>query len=330
MKKLLGNVPMLHFTVVLTIIAVACGLVIGGVNAITAPIIAENERLATLASYEEVMPGLADFETLDMSTDASSIEDKVKATDSSGDVIGYIYKASGTNGYGDMTIVISIDPQGVIIGAQYLTLNQTLYLDRTRANLQLFVGTNISDLTPSGDLQGGATYSKTTTLNLLSDIADSFAVLPIEDVYDPYEEMFGEGYTLTVDSTFTTIGVVLSRQIATDTDNNEVGYLYELEGSGIYNSDDSTEKSIKLYVGLDLSNNILGIYVPEDDYHHSGGSLMNNTISYLETLVGTNIGSFDSSADLTSGATNSKTLANELLDALKGVVIPEWKNKIYS
>lgn len=326
MKKFFEKYPLVHFTTVLTIIAIACGLLIGLVNMVTSPIIAENEKQATLTSYSEVMSGLDDFEELSIASDPSSIVSKVKAFDASDAVIGYIYKGYMTNGYGDMTIVMGINPNGVIVGAQFLTLNQTLHLDYTRANLQLFVGTNIADLTPSGDLQSGATYSRTTMMAILSDFATSFedTAEPVVEL-DPYEEMFGVDYVLTDDATFTAVGEVLSRQTATDADSNFVGYLYKVTGNGIYDSYEEEYGDITIYVGLDSSNNILGVYIPEDEYEHSAGSRYDKVVSYTDTLAGTSISAFDAStgSDLTTGATNSKTLVDELLTALKGVVIPE-------
>jgi len=177
MKKFLEKNQLIHFTLVLTIVAIVCGLVIGGVNALTAPIIAENEKQATLVAYEAVMPNLGDFESLDTTNDSSSIVEKVLAKDADGNEIGYIFKTYAANGYGDMTMVLGVALDGTITGAEFLTLNQTLHLDYTRANLQLFVGTNIVDLTPSGDLQSGATHSKESTLIMLEAISESYQAL---------------------------------------------------------------------------------------------------------------------------------------------------------
>ena len=83
-----------------------------------------------------------------------------------------------------MTIVVAIDTQGIIVGAKFLSLNQTLNLDTTRHNLSLYVGTDISDLTPNGDIVSGATYSKNTMVSILSDIASSYATINVS--IDPF------------------------------------------------------------------------------------------------------------------------------------------------
>ncbi len=378
MKKFLEKNPMIHFTSVLTIIAIACGLIIGLINLATADTIEANQEAKAKEAYStllfevsygdaynawaedyvapelngfqvfwnkltqeptEGVPSIEEWQDLEgiafdindysftnqlSSDDPDTILAKEEVTDADGKLVGYIFQAVGTNGYGDMTMVVLVGADGTILNATFQTLNQTLNLDRTRANLQLFVGTKIASLTPSGDLQSGATYSRTTMIDLLSDIATSFASVegPVVEV-DPYVAMFGEGFTLANDDTFVGNDYVVARQIASDADGVEVGYLYQVTGQGIYNSGDQTQASITLYVGLDSQNNILGIDAPKDEYHHTpADALYGNVVSYLDSLAGTNLSAFDSSADLTSGATNSKTLVNSLLDQLKGVVIP--------
>ncbi len=189
MKQFLDKNPMIHFTSVLTLIAIICGILIGGINAWTSPIITANEEAATLVAYQEVLPQMVSYEALSVDQDANSILSKVVAYDAPKDdanknIIGYIYKGYDTNGYGSMTIVVAVDTQGIIVGAKFLSLNQTLNLDTTRHNLSLYVGTDISDLSPNGDIVSGATYSKNTMVSILSDIADSFATINVS--IDPF------------------------------------------------------------------------------------------------------------------------------------------------
>jgi len=322
MKELFKKYPMLHYTVVLTTIAIVMGLFIGSINAWTEPIIEQNAIDAKNAVYRELLPELDSSVDVLTSDDPSTIVDKVEAYDANNEFIAYIFNAEKTNSYGELSMAVSIAADGEILGAEYLVLSQTLYLDRTAANLALYIGTNIADLTPDGDLQGGATYSKTTMIELLTDISTSFAATAGDIVVDPYVEFFGEGYTISDDNNFDSTAEVLSKKDVTNSDSEVVGYVYEVEGLGIYESGNNEEKSIKLVVTLDTSNKILSIELPSGDYQHSGGSLKTSAVSYAETLVGTNLADYTIDADLTSGATNSKTLIRELLVALKGVVIP--------
>ena len=79
MKKFLEKNPMIHFTSVLTLIAIICGILIGGINAWTSPIIIANEEAATLVAYQEVFPAMVSYEALSVDQDANSILSKVVA-----------------------------------------------------------------------------------------------------------------------------------------------------------------------------------------------------------------------------------------------------------
>ena len=179
MKKFLEKNPLVHYTIVLTIVAIACGLLIGGINAWTNPIITENNYLRKVASYQAVLPDMDDFVALDTSDDPDNIQEKVEAKDAEGNVIGYIININQTNGYGNMQIVMAIGADGTIISADFLQLNQTLNLDNTRYNLQLYVGTNINSLS-NMDYLSGATRSLETLIAMMSDIQSAFSTIDIE------------------------------------------------------------------------------------------------------------------------------------------------------
>lgn len=322
MKKLFEKYPMLHYTVVLTAIAIVMGLVIGGINAWTEPIIEENALAAKNAAYREVLPDLDYSIDLLSDEDPSTIDDKVAAYDANDELIGFIFNANKTNGYGEMTVVVAIAADGEILGAQFLVLNQTLHLDRTRSNLALYVGTNITDLTPNGDLQGGATFSKTTMVELLTDIAVSFEASAGDIVVDPIEKLFGAGAISEEDTTFSATDDVISKNVVKDANSDVVGYVYTVEGEDTYIDGESDLGTIQVVVTLDTENNILDIELPSSAYTQSKGTRYASVVEYAESLINSNLSDYSSDADLTSGATNSKTLVRELLVALKGVVIP--------
>ncbi len=311
--------PLVHYTTVLTIVAIFCGLLIGGVNAITAPVIEQNRIEAQNQAYREVLPAGDSFEEITLSGVPATIIAAVKGLDVQSNVVGYIYIASGTNQYGNMSIAISIDANGKVLGAQFVSIEQTLNVDGTRTNLSRYVGTQISALTPEGDLISGVTGSLNTLKSLLGDVALAHA--QIADLpTDPYTAMFGEGYTKTSDSSFSGSGDVKSREIVKDGSGTEIAYLYRLNGFGIYDSDNATEKDITLYVGVSLEGTILGVIVPENEYNHTKGGLLSQTITYAESYTGKALSSIET-ADLTSGATNSKALVHKLITALKEVVL---------
>jgi hypothetical protein len=324
MKKLFEN-DIFHYTFVLTVVALACGLVIGGVHAITNPIIQENAMREQIEAYQAVLPELDEYEELDTADDPSTITDKVLGKDSSGNTVGYIFVAEGRNSYGSMRMVVSIDGSGEIVGAQFTAIEQSLNMEGTRNNLQSFVGSSIFSLEPTGDIVSGVTGSYNTLLSLLEDIATSYTDLGIEppdEEFDLYETFFGDAFGRSeTDEDFEPTEYVKSKETVYDTEDAVIGDLYELEGVGEYEGyDGMTEGSMTIYVLLDDDNTILDIIAPEDDYGHtlsfgqSGG-----VFDYIETFKGETLDS-PSDDDLTSGATWSKEFVNVLIRALNEVV----------
>ncbi len=183
MKKFFEQNPLVHYTIVLTIVAIACGLVIGGINAWTAPIIEENAYKAKVAAYQSVLPDMDEFTELDTSSDPDSIQEKVEAKDSDGIVIGYIININQTNGYGNMQIVMAIGADGTILSADFLQLNQTLNLPNTRENLQMYVGQNIN-AQHNYDFLSGATRSLETLTAMMLDVNEAFGNIDIEPTVD--------------------------------------------------------------------------------------------------------------------------------------------------
>lgn len=173
MRKLLEK-PLFHYTLVLAMVSLVCGFAIGGVNAITQPIIENNVIEATNAAYISVLPGYASSNELSIIGDPASIQNKLEGKDASGQTIGYIYKAYGTNRFGSMLIVVGIDNSGIITGAEFITINQTYQVNGTRTNLSLYIGSSITDLIPNGDIITGATFSLVLAQSLLADIATAY------------------------------------------------------------------------------------------------------------------------------------------------------------
>ncbi len=312
---------MAHYTLVLTLVAIVCGLLIGTVNAITAPIIEANVLKAKVEAYERVLPGIESFEELDLlDTDPDTIQSKVIAKDGSDAIIGYIYEVYGTNKFGFMRIVVSVSTSGTILGADFIGINQTYQVEGTKSNLQSFVGATVSEVTPVGDIIAGATGSLTTLTALLNDVATSHANTVVGPD-DPLIAWFGEGYTMEEDTSFTPTDKVLLKMIVKDENDTVIGAYYHLRGSGIKSSEEGSTGIINLYIGLSNDGTILGIDLPKDEYGHTtNNAYYPKVVNYAQSLVGDNIASFDGQDDLASGASNSRALVDLLLTALGGIL----------
>jgi hypothetical protein len=176
MKKLFAEKPLLHYTFVLAMVAFVCGLVIGGVNAITEPIISNNIYEAKLKAYKAVVSELVSFEEIALDNDPASIQSKVAVYDVETPTedtipIAYIYESFKTNKFGQMRVVLSVDADGVILGAVFIEIVQTYKVEATKSNLEAYIGSNISLLNPVGDIEAGATGSLNTLKEMLTDIA---------------------------------------------------------------------------------------------------------------------------------------------------------------
>ncbi|BCR35300.1 hypothetical protein [Mariniplasma anaerobium] len=188
MKKLFEKKPMVYYTFVLAVVSIACGVVIGGVNYLTAPVIADNLLEAKVEAFETVLEGIVSFEEIELTDDyPSSIQSvnmayDAKITDSSKQLIGYIYEAYNTNKFGDMTVVVSVGLDGKVLGATFVAIEQSLNVPATRTNLSLYIGSDITDLTPSGDILAGATYSLATLNEMLVDIATAHNLAASETI----------------------------------------------------------------------------------------------------------------------------------------------------
>ena len=238
MKKLFEKNPLFHYTFVLTVVAIACGLVIGGIHAWTNPIIEQNDYDSKVESYQSVLPLMDDFEELDISDDPESIEEKVEAKDASGEVIGYIININQTNGYGNMQIVIAIDADGTILSAEFLQLNQTLNLDNTRANLQMYVGQNIND-THDYDFLSGATRSLETLEAMMADVKVAFSNIdiPIDEAtirLERYQALLSDTASFTELDLSTDPTSIVVKAALYDADQTLVGYAIEASATNDY------------------------------------------------------------------------------------------------
>ncbi len=318
MKKLFEKKPMFHYTFVLAMVSIACGIVIGGVNAITNPIIEANLLEAKVESFEQVLKGIDDFEEVIVTDEyPNSIQSIAKGFDANSQVLGFIYEVYGTNSYGDMTVVVSVGLDGKILGAQFLAIEQSLNVPGTRTNLSYYVGSAVSDLQPSSDFISGATGSLSTLQGLLGDIATAHSLTVGEVIVDPLDEAYGNGYSLEVDASFTATTHVTSKSNILQ-GNDVVGYMFSLTGTGAYQ--DTTVDSIVMNIYFNSNDEIVEIRLPEESYNHTAGGFKNKNITYLNEFIGLTKEDISATVnganqDITAGASNTRALIDELLEA---------------
>lgn len=113
MKKII------HLTLFLAIISALAGGVLGLVNQVTSPIIAEKKIAAVKASLQEIFPGANEF--AEITIDENDMV--VKAYEATG--AGYAFNVS-VQGYKDVIeFIVGIDTTGKIVGLQMNYVNDT-------------------------------------------------------------------------------------------------------------------------------------------------------------------------------------------------------------
>jgi Na+-translocating ferredoxin:NAD+ oxidoreductase RnfG subunit len=311
--------PIIHYTFVLAVVAIVCGIMISAVNAITAPIIENNILKAQAAAYQLVLPSGETFTEVTNEEFPATVLTVVEAKAGT-NVVGYIYTSYTTNKYGYMRLVVAVGSTGTILGADFIDINQTYQVDGTRTNLSLYVGSAINSITPSGDIVTGATGSLNSLKGLLADVAIAHALVVVAPA-DPYEAWFGAGYSMEIDSTFVPTTQVLEKSIVRNASDEVIGSYYHLRGTAEYNSEQGSAGTINMYVGLSSTGEILGIDLPKDEYGHTtSNAFYPKVIAYANSIAGSNIESFSGQGDLATGSTNSKNLIDTLLTALGGVI----------
>lgn len=311
--------PIVHYTFVLAVVAIVCGIMISAVNAITAPIIENNILKAQAAAYQLVLPSGETFTEIVNEEFPETVLTVVEAK-AGANVVGYIYTAYTTNKFGYMRLVVAVGPTGTILGADFIDINQTYQVDGTRTNLSLYVGSPITSIAPSGDIVTGATGSLNSLKGLLADVATSHALVVVAPA-DPYEAWFGAGYSMEIDATFVPTTQVLEKSIVRNASDEVIGAYYHLRGTAEYNSEQGSAGTVNMYVGLSSTGEILGIDLPKDEYGHTtSNAFYPKVIAYANSITGSNIESFSGQGDLATGATNSKNLIDTLLTALGGVI----------
>ena len=313
---------------VLTLIGIACGLLIGLSNEITAPVIAENKAKAELQAYASLFPGLDSADVIEVELQGTIYE--AREVKKGGSVAGYLYKGSQTNSYGIVDLLVGIDKDGVFTGIEFLNLDQTASMKPAiETNSLYYKGKNVTDLDledlvlfSSGsnpyDTATGSSFGSTTMRTIIRDAILVFGgAEPV--VTDPYQLIYGVEVTKTEETI--TADKVTKKELIKDTNDVTLGYAYTVSsvkntGTAVeYN--DNQDWEMTLLVGLDENGVIVGIRVLDTD--HSTGFYDRNN-AYFTLLIGTNIQDYADVANTVTGASFSRGHILELLEALKGAL----------
>ena len=159
----------LKIALVLVIIGSLSGLTIFGVNEFTYQTIEDNNDKREISYYKELFSLSDDFEITFDSTDLDNgLDQEVTIYDSEGIIIGYIYKATDKNNYGEVTVLVGITTEGVISNVVISSTDNTITFVQTIKSKYLgnFSGQEVDDI--NIDSRTGATYTYTSVVDIVT------------------------------------------------------------------------------------------------------------------------------------------------------------------
>jgi hypothetical protein len=120
--------------------------------------------------YQSFVPEIIDVETIEVDDPTETVTMLIIGKDDQEVFQGALYVGGMTNEYGAIKLIVVIDKDLEILFLDFLVLDQTIELEDIRANLQFYVGSNLSLPTPSEDLIAGVSGSMNTIEAILEQI----------------------------------------------------------------------------------------------------------------------------------------------------------------
>ncbi len=157
----------------LFLVAALSGGLLFLVNNLTEETIIENRIKREEEKYALIFPEMVSYEKEEV--DSGNIASKITIKDENEIVIGTIYAASAPNDYGSVSILVGIDGEGKVSKVEYSLLNQTpSYASKVNNEgfLSRFIGNDANYDYTEFDVKVGATYSATTSRDLVAEISE--------------------------------------------------------------------------------------------------------------------------------------------------------------
>nr|WP_297171669.1 RnfABCDGE type electron transport complex subunit G [uncultured Agathobaculum sp.] len=121
-----------QLVVVLGLITFVCALLLGFINSVTSSRIAQNNENTRNEAMAAILPAAENFETVDVSTDWTAPADKsqppisgVYEAQAGGQTIGYCVEVNPSGFGGTMTMIVGINMDGTVAGAQVTAHSET-------------------------------------------------------------------------------------------------------------------------------------------------------------------------------------------------------------
>jgi len=158
----------LKIALVLVVIGALSGIIIYGVNELTQDTIAQNKIDTEISYYKDLFSLSADIViTYDTSEIDGYLDQEVTVYNVGGDIIGYIYKATDKNNYGEVTVLVGITVDGDISNAVISSTTNTPTFVQTIKDKYIDNFSNQAVDNFTIDSKTGATYTYTSVVDII-------------------------------------------------------------------------------------------------------------------------------------------------------------------
>ena len=158
----------------LTVICAVVAILLSGVNLFTAPIIAENERIATEKAMLAVLPDGEGFTPVTPEKDLPASVKEIYS-DVNG---GYVFKIKTAGYAAGLVLMIGINADGSVAGATVIASSETLGAENGYGDA--FQGAT-SDTVNAVDTVSGATRTTEAYKNAVKNALTAFSLLSSDD-----------------------------------------------------------------------------------------------------------------------------------------------------
>lgn len=249
--------------------------------------------------------------------------------------LGYIYSVAGRGEYQDgafdsivMEIVFNTEDKiiGFVLPEETYKHSGGNFKNKNVEYLKSYVGLTVDeikavvDAAGNQDLTSGATNTRLLIDTLLKAFVDEY----VKETVGPYDELFGKsGLEIKNTDGFVPTVHIITKQTVMD-GANTLGYIYSVKGTGEYRNTFFDSIVIEIIFGSD--NKIIDIRLPEGTYNHSSGNWKVKNETYILNYIGLSVGEISGKVtdgvetDVTSGASNTRSLIDSLLEAFASEV----------
>ncbi len=166
----------IKIALVLFVIGSLSGIIIYGVNSLTEETIAQNKIEREVSYYKELFNLVDSTEiTYDIFDLDNNLDQEVTIFDSNDNIMGYIYKGTDINNYGEITVLVGITTDGEISNVVISSTENTItYVQIIKSEyIANFSGQDVDEFII--DDRTGATFTYTSVVGIITTASEYYS-----------------------------------------------------------------------------------------------------------------------------------------------------------